>query len=136
MYDYIAPARAARTSFWNHEGCTDEARLAEDTMIDLTEFTLNTGADTDLDALDIARAAYRELPTVSDWNTDYNGNVTLTHDNGERLTIDLVTTDGEITDWITTREDEEGDIYDQDGGPARTTDDLAALLNEINSWAA
>lgn len=104
-------------------------------MIDLTDYTINTDTDTDIEVIDIARSAYRELPTVADWNIEHNGNVTLAHDNGETLTIDLVTLEGKITDWSTTREDEEGDVYDQDGGPINTIDDIAALIDEIADWA-
>ena len=103
--------------------------------IDLTEYTVNTGTDTDIDVLDIARAAYNELPTVADWTTKTDGRTVLAHDNGETLTFELVTIGGEITDWSATTEDEDGDIYDQDGGPVRTVDDLEALITYIAAWA-
>lgn len=105
-------------------------------MIDLTEYTMNTGTDTDIEVIDFARAAYRELPAVADWKINDYGMAVLTHDNGGHFIIDLVTTDGEITDWCTTREDEDGDIYDEDGGPVNTTADLAALVDKITRWAA
>lgn len=103
--------------------------------IDLTEYTVNTGTVTDIDVLDIARAAYNELPTVTNWTTKTDGRAVLTHDNGETLTLDLVTIEGKITDWSATTEDEDGDIYDQDGGPIETVDDLEALTVYIAAWA-
>jgi hypothetical protein len=103
--------------------------------IDLTEYTVNTGTGTDIEVIDIARAAYNELPNVADWTTKTDGRTVLAHDNGETLTIDLVTLEGKITDWSATTEDEDGDIYDQDGGPVRTIDDLDTLTAYIAAWA-
>lgn len=104
-------------------------------MIDLTEYTLNTGTETDIDVVDIARAAYRALPNVADWTTNNYGHAVLTHEDGETLTLDLVTLEGKITDWSITLEDKDGDIYDQYGAPVKTIDDLAETANSITSWA-
>lgn len=104
-------------------------------MIDLTNFTLNTGTNADIEARYFAHAAYHELPNIADWTIGHDGSTTLHHDNGETFVFDLEETDGTVDGWTYTVYDTEGDDRTTDGGPVRTTADLAALVDEITRWA-
>lgn len=105
-------------------------------MIDLTDYTINTDPETDLDALDITYAAYNELPHVADWTINHGGSITLHHDNGEDFAFGLEDTDGTVDGYTYTIYDTEGDDYTTDGGNIDSVDDLDGLVDEITRWAA
>lgn len=105
------------------------------TNIDLTEYTINTNPETDLDALDIARAAYRALPTIEFYDTYADGSVKITRTDGETLTYRIEDTEGTVDGYTYTIYDTEGDDYSTDGGPATTVSDFACLFDEITRWA-
>lgn len=80
---------------------------------------------TNLDALNIARAAYRELPTVDFYDTHDDGSIKITRTDGETLTYRINTAGYTIALYST-----EGEAYKIDNATG-----ISNLRAEISEWA-